>query len=234
MTSRIPRAPRGAAKPGGSRPAPPIARAQVGSPSKQEEILVPLSAPRDKLEAVTQFRSTLLTSSLKAIRDRGHGDRYMTILPPQHHDAIRACIAGTWLPIDLGIAHYDACDALGIPSDEQMGIGREVGLKIQGTFLGTLVKLAKAAGVTPWACLSQYQRLWDRLLVGGGVILTKLGPKEARLELLGIAMARIPYFRTAFRGVNEASCELFCSKAYVEEIRKLCTPTSLGYRVSWA
>jgi hypothetical protein len=215
-------------------PARPVARDPVDLAPGQEEILVPLSAPRERLPPVTQFRSTLLTTSLKAIRDRGHGDRYLQILPPQHHDAVRACIAGVWLPIDLGLAHYAACNALGLSSEEQMAIGREVGLKIQGTFLGTVVKLAKAAGVTPWLCLTQYQRLWDRLLVGGGVVLTKLGPKEARLECLGAELARIPYFRTAFRGLNESSCELFCSKAYVVEIKSLCTPTSLGYRIAWA
>jgi hypothetical protein len=200
----------------------------------REEILVPLSKPRDRLDVVTQFRSTLLTTSLKSIRDRGYGDRYLAILPAKHHDAVRASIAGVWLPLDLGLAHYDACDALGLTSQEQIEIGEEVGLKIQGTFLGTMLKLAKGAGVTPWLCLSQYQRLWDRLLVGGGVIVTKTGPKEARLECLDFPFARIPYFRTAFRGVNVASCELFCTKAYAEEIKKLCSPMSLGYRLSWA
>ncbi len=202
----------------------------------QEEIIVPLSRARGQIALVTQFRSTLLTSSLKSIRDRGHGERYLALLPERHHDAVRACIAGVWLPLDLGLAHYDACEALGLSSQEQMAIGQEVGMRIQGTFLGTMLKLAKGAGVTPWLCLGQYQRLWDRLMVGGGVTVTKLGPKEARLECVGFPFARIPYFRTAFRGVNISSCELFCTKAYAEEISRLSAPMahgSVGYRLSW-
>ncbi len=200
----------------------------------QEEIIVALSKPRDRLDPVTQFRSTLLTSSLKSIRERGHGDRYLSLLPAKHHDAVRASIAGVWLPLELGLAHYDACEALGLSTQEQIEIGEEVGLKIQGTFLGTMLKLAKGAGVTPWLCLGQYQRLWERLMIGGGVRVTKVGPKEARLECFDFPFSRIPYFRTAFRGVNAASCELFCNKAYAEEIKKLCTATTLGYRLSWA
>jgi hypothetical protein len=200
----------------------------------QEDNVVPLSKPRGQIALVTQFRSTLLTSSLKSIRDRGYGDRYLALLPERHHDAVRACIAGVWLPVDLGLAHYDACEALNLSVQEQIAIGQEVGLRIQGTFLGTVLKLAKGAGVTPWLCLTQYQRLWDRLMVGGGVIVTKIGPKEARLECIGFPFARIPYFRTAFRGVNIAGCELFCAKAYAEEINRLCSPASVGYRLSWA
>ena len=64
--------------------------------------------------------------------------------------------------------------------------------------------------------------------------MTRLGPKEARIEGLGLPLSRIPYFRTAFRGLNEASCELFCAKAYAKEIGELCTPVSIGFRVSWA
>ncbi len=209
------------------------ARSSLASMPGEEEIIVPLSGPRDHIVVITRFRSTLLTSSLKSLQDRGLMERYLKLLPAEHHDAVRACIAGVWLPIELGLAHYRACDGLALSVDEQLAIGREVGLKIQGTFLGTMLKLAKGAGVTPWLCLGQYQRLWDRLMMGGGVIVTKVGPKEARLEFVNIPLARIAYFRTAFRGVNQAACELFCKRAYVEEIKRLCSGTTLGFRVSW-
>jgi len=179
-------------------------------------------------------RRQIRCRALGAFAGGGYGDRYFELLPARHHDAVRTCFAGVWLPIELGLAHYEACDALGLSTLEQFAIGKEVGLKIQGTFLGTMVKLAKRTGVTPWLCLGQYQRLYDRLFVGGGVIVTRLGPKEARIEGLGLPLSRIPYFRTAFRGLNEASCELFCAKAYVKEIAELCTPMSIGFRVSWA
>jgi hypothetical protein len=201
---------------------------------RQEEVVVPLPMPTERLRPSSQFRSTLLTTSLQALRDRGHGARYLAVLPSKHHDAVRASIAGVWLPIELGIAHYEACGMLDLTNAEQLAIGQEVGLKIQGTFLRTMVKLAKGTGVTPWLCLGNYQRLYDRLFVGGGVLVTKVGPKEARVECHHFQLSSVPYFRRAFRGVNEAGCELFCAKAYVVEIKELCTSTSVGYRISWA
>ena len=198
------------------------------------ELIVPFPEALRTAPVTTAIRSTTVIMSRRGIQERGYFEDYKRNISAESEAALEHAVAGVWLPIELALAHYDACDALGLSSREQFEIGKEVGLKIQGTFLGTMVKLAKAAGVTPWLCLGQYQRLYDRLFVGGGVIVTKVGPKEARVEGLQLPLSRIPYFRTAFRGLNEASCELFCRKAYVEEIRKLCTPISIGFRVSWA
>jgi hypothetical protein len=183
---------------------------------------------------VTSIRSTLLVSSLRSIRDRSFFDRYLELLPERYHDTVRSVIAGVWLPIDLGMAHYEACDALGFSAAEQITIGREVGAKIQGTLIGTMLRMATGAGMTPWVALAQYQKLRDRLLMGGGVVVTKLGPKEASVELVSMPLSRIPYFRCAFRGLNISGCELFCSKAYAEEIPSLVSPTTMGIRISWA
>jgi len=225
--------------PSGATEAPPsLPRGAAGDPyaptAHQEETIVPLSSPLERLGPVSQFRSTILTTSLKALRDRGYEERYLALLPARYHDEVRACFAGVWLPIELGLAHYDACDALGLSTQEQLAIGKDGWTQDPGHVPGNDGQAREVAGVTPWICLSQYQRLYDRLFMGGGVIVTKLGPKEARVVGLKLPLSRIPYFRTAFRGLNEASCELFCAKAYVEEIRRLSTPMSIGFRVSWA
>jgi hypothetical protein len=36
------------------------------------------------------------------------------------------------------------------------------------------------------------------------------------------------------RGVLLGQSELFCKKAYVHEVKSLCSATTLGYRVSWS
>lgn len=216
------------------RPAPTLVTPHGASEAgAQEEILLPLPA-RARFEPVTQFRSTLLASSLKSIRDHGHTEQYLALLPAHYHEAVRACIAGVWLPVELGLAHYGACDGLALPIDEQVLMGREVGSNIQATFFGKVLKLAKGAGFTPWECLAQYQRLWNRLLMGGGLMVSKVGSHEARLECHNFPFARIPYFRHAFRGVNEAVCGIFCSKAHAEEIRKLWSPSTVAFRISWS
>jgi hypothetical protein len=205
----------------------------VGDTREREAIVVPFSAPLERIPPVTRVRSTLLVSSIRSLAARNLFERYLTRLSPEHHETVRTLIAGTWLPIDLAMAHYEACDSIGLTASQQVEIGREVGAAIQGTFLGTIVRMARASGITPWALFAQYQKLWDRLLVGGGIEVVRDGPKEATLTYVNVPLVRVPYFRVAFRGVNLGACELFSSKVYATEVASSTTSTSLGIRLSW-
>jgi hypothetical protein len=175
------------------------------------EILVPFP---DRVAPVTHVRSTLLTASLQALRQQGHFDRYLQGLPARYHDALLLNVAGQWLPVDVGVAHYRACEALALDAAQLDAIGSEVGRRAQGTFLGTLVR---ATGMTPWPALLQAPRLMARLFQGGGVEVAKLGPKEARVVCSGNPLATIPYFRVAFLSGARVGVELVSLKAYVRE-----------------
>jgi hypothetical protein len=197
-----------------------------------EEVIVEFTPSRES--PASQTRSTLLTTSLQAIRAHGRFPEYQKLLPRELSDTIVTVVAGVWLPIDIAVAHYSACNALDFSIQEQTAIGMEVGDRVQGTMLGLLVRTAKQAGLTPWTGLSQCNKLYDRLFRGGSVKLIKLGPKEARLEVVNNRLFALAYFRNAFRGLVCAGAQLFCEKAYVHELPKLTGTTSLGMRVSWA
>jgi hypothetical protein len=182
---------------------------------------------------VTHVRSTLLTSSLVALRQRGLYDAYFAHISPELQPDILAMIAGSWVPISLGLAHYRAANALGLSAAEQFEIGHHVAERIQNSVLGTLARLAKGAGATPWTGLENFQRLWDRLLRGGAGAVYRLGPKEARIEIHGNALVEIDYCRNGWRGMFAASAALFARKVYVNEEASVATPTSMGMRVSW-
>jgi hypothetical protein len=152
----------------------------------------------------THVRSTLIQSSVNVLRSMGYFERYRAHLDPAHVEAILQTLAPTWLPIAVGEAHYAACDALGLGPSELLRIGEIVGDRIQGTFLATLAKGARAAGVTPWFLLAYFDRLWARLLQGGSVELSKAGPKDALIEVRSCALTRFEYFRVGFCGVVRA------------------------------
>jgi hypothetical protein len=159
----------------------------------------------------------------------------VTKLDAAHKDAILSVCAGVWLPMSVAMAHYRACDALGLPISEQVALGRSVGDRVQGTFLGTVLRAAKGVGATPWAALENVDRLWDRTFQGGGgATLVRMGPKEAISELIGLPALAVPYFRHAYRGAYLAAIELFCSKGYVLEVPKDRVLTSATFRLSWA
>jgi hypothetical protein len=184
------------------------------------QAFVPLRAPVDKLEPVRNVRSTLLTGSIQALRTRGMFDAYFKLLPDQHHDNILSMVAGVWIPIELAKVHYETLDRL-IPSEvEQLEMGRDVADRIHRTILATVAKAATGAGVTPWMGLSAFPKLWERTFEGGGVEVHKLGPKDARIDLVKLALLDVPYFHRAFRGVLAAGIELFCRKAFVTPMPK--------------
>ena len=203
--------------------------------ASQEAIHLPFpAASKELVPLATQFRSTWLTSSIRAIKERGRWDEYLTHLPREHHRAVTDSVAGTWLPVSIAVAHYEACDHLAFPQQELVAIGREVHTYAQASVLSMLVKMTKGAGVTPWAAFSQFNRLWDRVWIGGGVAVYRIGPKEARMEIVGWPCSRSNYIRHAMRGVTVGMLEMFCTKAYVKDLPRYCTATTLGYRCAWA
>ena len=190
--------------------------------------------PRERAPVATGVRSSLLVSSLQSLRSHGLYDRYLALVDPELRDTILTSAVGIWLPMAFGIAHYAACEALRIPAADQIALGHEVGNRIQGSLVGLLVRSARGAGATPWTVLRQADRLWDRVFQGGnGPLVTKRGPKEARVELLGLPLLSVPYFRHAYRGTFLAGLELFANKVYVNESPQR-GENDAEFRVSWA
>ena len=200
-----------------------------------EEVVLPFRAPPETLGVATQVRTTLLVSSLHSLRRRGSYDDYLQHLPLPHHATITSMIAGQWAPMAVGLAHYEACQALGIAEPQVRAIGREVGDRIQGTFLATMLRMVGTVGATPWTGIGFVGRLYERLFAGGGgVSVVKQGPKDARVLFVGLPVASIPYYRTAMNGVFEVGLDLFCKKSYVAEVRGAGTATSTVLHVAWA
>jgi hypothetical protein len=158
--------------------------------------------------AATHVRSTLIQSSVNMLKARGHFDAYVRLLPEAHHQAVLGTVAAAWMPIDVGIAHYQTCDSLALGTEELMAIGGAVGDRIQGVFLRTLTQTIRGAGVNPWMILKRFDRLWARLIRGGSIQLVMAGPKDAAIEVLGAQLPRYQYFRTGFCGVVRAGFKL--------------------------
>ena len=195
---------------------------------------MPFPAPVDELGLAIRVRSTLIVSSLQSLRRRGREDSYLQHLPPEHHGIVRSLIAGHWLPMALAEAHYDACEALAFDRQEILAIGREVGDRIEGSFLATMVRMAGNVGATPWTALAQVGRLYDRLFEGGGVSVLRRGPKDARVLFAGMPLARVPYFRSAIAGVLEVGLQLFCTRAYAQIAPQPGPQTAVVFELAWA
>ncbi len=180
-------------------------------------------------------RSTLLVSSYGAVRDAGFHKQYLAALPQRHHAAILEAVAGVWVPVEVAVAHYEACGMLGFSHDQEIAMGRQVGERMRGTLLGTLVRMAKEMGASPLTVIPQFQRFWTRAFDGGGLHASKVGPKEVHLGCQQVALAEVSYWRSALAGLTMGVLDMFCQKSYMQErVVKKRAPGSVLYRVQWA
>jgi len=197
------------------------------------EVVVPYESSAGRVPLATHVRSTLIVSSLQTLRSRGLLERYLTLVEAPKRDELLALIAGTWVPIELGLAHYRAADKLGLDSRLVDAIGAEVGERINKSTLSLVVRMSKEAGVTPWTALARAHRLRELTWKGSDLSIVKLGPKDARFDWGGLPYAVIPYFCTSFGGFLRALTQLFCTKAYTRPVPERMTPTFISYRISW-
>ena len=184
------------------------------------------------IQPVRQVRSTVLLGSVQSIRDGGYFDAYVAALTPAHRESLLGVIAGMWMSIDVARAHYAACDALALPLESQLQLGRATFERTKGTLLGTTVRMAQHAGATPWTIFPFFQRIWLRGYDGGGVRILKVGPKEAQVELVANELLEFPYHRNALRGLVTVIVGMFCQRAYMSE-RPPRRASEITYRAQW-
>jgi hypothetical protein len=198
------------------------------------EIFVPYPETMKTAPVTTGVRSTTLIVSREALKERGHFAAYSRHLPREAQARLEQAVAGVWLPLELGEAHYLACDALSLSLTEERELGGQTLSRLRDTLLGTMAKTLGASGIVSlWDVLQRYHVFFERSFSGGGSRVWKVGPKEALLEISGLPLARIPYLRHAYGGLLSEGARFFYPSSRVAEVARLCSDTTLGFRVSW-
>ncbi|HEX8794155.1 MAG TPA: hypothetical protein VF765_24600 [Polyangiaceae bacterium] len=193
---------------------------------------IPFPVPRDRIPLAYAYRSTMLRSTVAILQHRGLYDAYVAALAPAHRDAILATVTGAWLSAEVAMAHYEACDHLGLSEMEQASIGWETSRRFHGPVLMTALR-AMGAVSSPWAATSLVHRTWGRVWRGSAIAVSKIASIEAILELAGWPPSRVPYARVAFRGAVRGAIEYFCRRAQVTDVPDLCTDLTIGLHVVW-
>jgi hypothetical protein len=200
------------------------------TPSKQ--VILPFAR---RVEPIRKVRSTVLVGAMTSLREAGHFERYAAALVPEHRDTLLRLVTGTWLPIEVALAHYRSCDALGLSDEEQAALGSATFARVRGSVLGTVLRLGHAAGVTPWAVLPHLQRFWNRAYDGGGIQVTRHGPKDCVVDVIrcgGLLETR--QFRNSLRATLGGVLQIFGWNAYVVELRRPRTEEGISLRAQWA
>ena len=201
-------------------------------PRTRIQILAP-RFPHGNYPPIRHVRSTLLTASLQGIRQLGWEQRYFDALPAELHDTLRTLIAGTWCPFELGIAHYTACDAMGLSKRETEAMGASVSARTQRTFVGTLGSIAAGAGATPFHVYRNGHRIWARIFDGGDHEAYEVGPKDVDIICRGCPLLRLKYFRTSMGSYYAALAGMVARSVHWRELEEHRTDRNIGLRVSW-
>lgn len=178
-------------------------------------------------------RSTLLQSGIATLRGAGLYEAYVAAVAREVRQEIEQAVAGMWIPIETALAHYLACDRLGLSAESGATLGRSTFDKSKGLLLGTAVALARGAGVSPLTLAPHLQRFWLRGFDGGGLQAAQVGPKEMRVDIVASPILRSSYFRAALRGLATALFELVSKKVYVHVDAGQAPDTAIVLRVQW-
>ena len=205
-------------------------RTRLTSPIVTDDVFVALPVHVAPLRHV---RSTLLLGSLATVDNAGYGPAYRQHVPKDALHTIESSVAGMWLPLEVGRAHYLACEELGVSAESAASLGRGTLARTKTLLLGTALAMARNAGVTPWTILSHAQRFWARGCDGGAIGIVQKGPKEALIQLVDCPLLEIRYFRHGLRGLITGIVELVAKKAYLHDERVPRPETSAVYRAQW-
>ncbi len=199
-------------------------------PPHQLEAVLALPA---QVNPARNVRSTLIYQSIANVRAAGLFDPWLAEIPLPVQPALVDLVPGGWLPMSIALAHYSACDALGLTPDKLHAMGKATLDRVGTTIVGTMSQMARQPGVTPWTFFPNVQRYWQRGFDGGAVGIYVLGERDARLDVVGCPLVESTFFRGALRGWLSRLIEPFCEKVFVNEHRATARDAAV-LRAHWA
>lgn len=183
---------------------------------------------------MTAIRASLLTSSFLYVRQAGLEEPYFERLPTEHHEAMLTFTPSSWVPIEIGEAHYEALNGVIATTDAQRRAGRAVAARVQNAVVASVVRSLRATGtLTMTTLVSRFPTFWRRLLMGGDCGVFQVGPKDIRLECHGTRLLAFAYVREGWAGMFEQALSIAARRLYVREIPDFRSRTTAAFLLSW-
>lgn len=203
----------------------------LGKRHAAEEVLLPLPSAREDVPPVTEFRSTWIVSSLTGLRSNGHFEAYSRALR-SYRTELLSCVAGSWLPMHVVRAHYEACQTLGFSEQDALSMAVGEGGEVRRTWHASVIGAAKRDDATPWAVFANLHKLWLRGANGGACAVYRAGDHQARIEYVGCELFDIPYFRHAVRAVLVIFAGHVCPELRIVTLPQQ-EPGEISYQLRW-
>jgi hypothetical protein len=196
-------------------------------------IHAPAGGSRARTRRLDAVRGFVFLSGQKWMAEHGLLERHQALMPDEVRARTATATATDWIRLDDALSIYRACDALGLPVDQQIELGEAVSRANNGIVIRTLANLAGRIGLSPWVALRSIDKVWQRNNRGGGIAVFKLGERSARLEFWQVPLAQSPFFVTSMRGAIAAGLEMFAERLLVTELPDHLSPDGFALRISW-
>lgn len=178
-------------------------------------VLVDHVSPHGRV--ATDVRGMLIQSRLRKLREHGYYDDYIARLPDPHRETLVHALAASWVPVEASVAHFETLDSMMLSDAQIAHMSEPMGASFFESIFGGILRSIRNAGADAgaWIALKQADRVYGRMYQGGGVRVSQVGPKDALIEVSGLAFAHSRGFRvshSAFvRGVVSLSTKsCFC------------------------
>jgi hypothetical protein len=178
-------------------------------------------------------RGFVFSSGLQWMEQKGVAEDFKKLLPEYLRVLVTNLTTSDWVPLAQALDAYAACDALGLPMEEQVELGRFVSAANNGVVVQTISRLIGKLGATPWTALAHADKVWQRSNRGGAIAVYKVAEKVARLEFWQCPLARSPFFVTSMRGAIAVGAEPFAGRVVITEIPEMTTSDAFALRVMW-
>jgi hypothetical protein len=163
-----------------------------------KEIVVPHDVSRGPLSAV---RRMLVHSSIAELAQLDLYDDYCKIIEPGALDRIKELIGPGWMPVDLALEHYRACDALHLKDELIAEAGQRAGEKMGSALLVAGAQpQVEAKERSPWPLLPAFARMGRRIYDGASAQYVKTGPNSLQIEHVQNPLFSFHYYRVAHGG----------------------------------
>jgi len=133
--------------------------------------------------------------------------------------------------MDVAMAHYNACDALGLSAAEQLAISIEVGDDVEGRFSVRSFARRGSWRVT-LGRLSHAQRLYERLLDGGGGLCVVGSVRKKRAWRSPVCRSRGSRISKWGARLLLAGFRVFALRGHINEMPRMTTSTGFAVRLS--
>jgi hypothetical protein len=116
-------------------------------------------------------------------------------------DRIKELIGPGWMPVDLALEHYRACDALQLNDELILQAGQRAGEKMGSALLVAGAQpQVEAKDRSPWPLIPAFARMGRRIYEGASAQYVKTGPDSLHIEHIQNPLFSFHYYRVAHGG----------------------------------